>query len=638
MSQAEAHHAPSPFQAAAALGALGIVYGDIGTSPLYALKQAVIAASAGAAAPDAAAVIGAVSVILWSLIVVVSIKYAILIMRADNRGEGGIVAMLALLRARDAKPGTARAVLLIFGLIGAALLYGDGAITPAISVLSAVEGLKVDAPSLTPLVLPITIVVLVALFMVQHRGTGFIGRVFGPIMLLWFAVLGILGLYGIARSPAILEAVNPWAALGFMIHAGPGVSFAILGAAFLAVTGGEAMYADMGHFGASSIRVSWFALVLPCLVLNYFGQGGLLLENPGAIDNPFYQLAPGWAHYPLVVFSTAATVIASQAIISGAFSLTQQAIQLGFLPKMRIVHTAAEEIGQIYLPLVNWLLAAATLGAVVAFGSSDALAGAYGIAVSALMGITTVLAALVAIQWGFPPAAVLAVNGLFFIVDLVFFTANSVKLFQGGWFPLLLALIVAFLMLTWRRGGTILEAKRAEMREPESKLLAACGGDAYGGKLLRLPTTAAYLSAGSVGLPLPLSHFVRTNRAVQQRVLIVSAVTSDRPRVPLEKRVEVIPVGHGIDRLILTYGFDEAPSVPAGVALALEQKLLGDVDPDTVTYIIGRETVIPTRRDVGLMHWRKVLFAFLARNSERTAVYFGVPTAHAVELGLEIEL
>ncbi len=638
MSEAEAHHVPNHFQAAAALGALGIVYGDIGTSPLYALKQAVIAASAGAAAPDAAAVIGAVSVILWSLIVVVSIKYAILIMRADNRGEGGIVAMLALLHARDAKPGTTRAVLLIFGLVGAALLYGDGAITPAISVLSAVEGLKVDAPSLTPLVLPITIAVLVALFLVQHRGTGFIGRVFGPIMLLWFAVLGILGLYGIARSPAILEAVNPWAALGFMIHAGPGISFAILGAAFLAVTGGEAMYADMGHFGAASIRISWFAVVLPCLVLNYFGQGGLLLENPGAIDNPFYQLAPGWAHYPLVVFSTAATVIASQAIISGAFSLTQQAIQLGFLPKMHLVHTAAEEIGQIYLPLVNWLLAAATLGAVVAFGSSDALAGAYGIAVSALMAITTVLAALVAIQWGFPPAAVLAVNGVFFVVDLVFFAANSAKLFQGGWFPLLLALIVAFLMLTWRRGGMILEAKRAEMREPESKLVAACGGDAYGGKLLRLPTTAAYLSAGSVGLPLPLSHFVRTNRAVQQRVLIVSAVTSDRPRVLAEKRAQVIPVGQGIDRLILTYGFDEAPSVPAGVALALEQKLLGDVDPDTVTYIIGRETVIPTRRDVGLMRWRKVLFAFLARNSERTAVYFGVPTAQAVELGLEIEL
>ena len=361
MSDAEIQKAPPRFSAAASIGALGIVYGDIGTSPLYALKEAVKAAAAGGS-PDAAAVIGAVSVILWSLIVVVSLKYAVLILRADNRGEGGIVAMLALLRAREAQPGTARGILLIFGLIGAALLYGDGAITPAISVLSAVEGLKVDAPSLTPLVLPITVVVLVALFLVQHRGTAFIGRVFGPIMVCWFLALGVLGFLGIVRAPAILQAINPWAALGFMIHAGPGISFAILGAAFLAVTGGEAMYADMGHFGRSSIRQSWFAIVLPCLVLNYLGQGGLLLADPTAIENPFYQLSPDWLHYPLVVFATAATVIASQAIISGAFSLTQQAIQLGFLPKMHVTHTAPNEIGQIYLPLVNWLLAAATLG------------------------------------------------------------------------------------------------------------------------------------------------------------------------------------------------------------------------------------------------------------------------------------
>lgn len=632
MSDADIHQAPPRFSAAASIGALGIVYGDIGTSPLYALKEAVKAASEGAS-PDSAAVIGAVSVILWSLIVVVSLKYAVLILRADNRGEGGIVAMLALLRAREAQPGTARGVLLVFGLIGAALLYGDGAITPAISVLSAVEGLKVDAPSLSRFVLPITVVVLVALFLVQHRGTAFIGRVFGPIMVCWFLALGILGLLGIIRSPAILQAVNPWAALGFMIHAGPGVSFAMLGAAFLAVTGGEAMYADMGHFGRSSIRQSWFAIVLPCLVLNYFGQGGLLLAEPTAIENPFYQLSPDWLHYPLVIFATAATVIASQAIISGAFSLTQQAIQLGFLPKMHVDHTAPNEIGQIYLPLVNWLLAAATLGAVVGFGSSDALAGAYGIAVSALMAITTVLAALVAVQWGFPLVAVVALNGVFFVVDLVFFAANSVKLLEGGWFPLTLALIVAFLMLTWRRGTMILESKRTEMREPEAQLLAACAA-----KLLRLPTTAAYLSAGVSGLPLPLSHFVRTNKALQERVLIVSAMTSERPRVSDEKRAKVVPVGSGIDRLILTYGFDEAPSVPGGLALALERKLISDIDPEAITYIIGRETVIPTTRIVGLMHWRKALFAFLARNSERTAVYFGVPTAQAVELGLEIEL
>ena len=640
MSADNAQHAPNSFQVAAALGALGIFYGDIGTSPLYALKEAVKAAMADAALPDPSAVVGAVSVILWSLIVVVSIKYAILIMRADNRGEGGIVAMLALLRSREAKPGTWRAVILVFGLVGAALLYGDGAITPAISVLSAVEGLKVAAPALTPFVLPITVVILIALFLAQRIGTASIGRIFGPIMLVWFAVLALLGVYGIVKAPQILAAVSPWAALGFMIHVGPGVSFAILGAAFLAVTGGEAMYADMGHFGASSIRASWFAIVLPCLVLNYFGQGGLLLAEPASIDNPFYQLAPGWLHYPLVVFATAATVIASQAIISGAFSLTQQAIQLGFLPKMHIVHTAADEIGQIYLPLVNWLLAAATLGAVLTFGSSDALAGAYGIAVSALMAITTVLAALVAIQWGFPPAAVLALNGVFFVVDLVFFAANATKLLEGGWFPLMLALVVAFLMLTWRRGNHLLERQRTDMREPESKLVAACGGNLAGvpGKLLRLPTSAAYLTAGTSGLPLPLSQFVRTNRAVQRRVLLISAVTSERPRVAVEDRAEVIPIGEGIDRLILTYGLNEAPKIPEGIALAMQRGLLTDIDPATLTYIVGRETVIASRRDTGLARWRRVVFAFLARNSERTAVYFGVPSSQAVELGLEIEL
>ena len=620
MTDDDSEHAPHPFRAAAAVGALGIVYGDIGTSPLYALKEAVKAAMNGAALPASAAVTGAVSVILWSLVLVVSLKYALLIMRADNRGEGGVVAMLALLRAREAKPGTLRALLLVVGLIGAALLYGDGAITPAISVLSAVEGLKVDAPSLTRFVVPITIVVLIVLFFVQSRGTGFIGRVFGPIMLLWFGSIGLLGAYGIAEQPEILAALNPWAALGFMLHAPASVSFAILGAAFLAVTGGEAMYADMGHFGASSIRVSWFVVVLPCLVLNYFGQGGLLLADPSAIDNPFYQLAPGWAHIPLVLFATAATVIASQAIISGAFSLTQQSIQLGFLPRMHIAHTASDEIGQIYIPLVNWLLAAATLGAVLGFGSSDALAGAYGIAVSALMAITTVLAAMVAIQWGYPPLAVYGLNGFFFAIDLVFFGANATKLFEGGWFPLLLALTVAFLMLTWRRGTGLLEATKANLREPEEHLLATCAG-----KLIRLPGTAAYLSAGTSGLPLPLSEFVRTNHALQERVVIVSVVSLERPSVGPEHRAQVVDVGAGISRLILRYGFDEAPSVPAGVKHAAELGLLPGIDPEDVTYFVGRETIIPIDETRGFQNWRKTLFAFLKRNSERTAAYFGVP-------------
>ena len=435
MTVAATSHAPSPhpLPLAATLGALGVVYGDIGTSPLYALKEAARAAAHGSVVTPAA-VYGVVSLILWALVLIISIKYALLILRADNRGEGGIVALLALLHARNARPGTWRARLLIVGLVGAALLYGDGAITPAISVLSAIEGLKVDAPSLAPAVVPITVVILVALFAMQKRGTGFIGRIFGPVMLGWFIVLAALGIHGIVKHPAVLAALSPLYAVNFLIHENFHISFAILGAAFLAVTGGEAMYADMGHFGRLPIRLAWFTICLPALVLNYFGQAALLVDDPSAVDNPFFQLAPDWLHYPLVALSAIATVIASQAIISGVFSLTQQSIQLGFLPRMHIEHTTSDAIGQIYVPLVNWLLAATTLGAVLGFGTSDALAGAYGIAVSLLMAITTLLAALVAIQWGYSPWLVVAVNGFFFVIDVIFFAANSVKLQKADGF------------------------------------------------------------------------------------------------------------------------------------------------------------------------------------------------------------
>jgi KUP system potassium uptake protein len=428
---------------ASSLGALGVVFGDIGTSPLYALREAVKAASVNGV-PSAQAVTSVVSLIMWSLILIISLKYAILIMRADNRGEGGIVALLAILRTRYARARTWRGAVLVIGLLGAALLYGDGAITPAISVLSALEGLKVDAPALAPVVVPTTLVVLIALFAVQRRGTDFIGGIFGPIMLAWFAVIAILGVRGIMLAPEILAALNPLYAIDLVLHASPLIAFAVLGATFLAVTGGEALYADMGHFGRFPIRLAWFAVVLPALALNYFGQGALLLVAPQALENPFYQLAPGWFHYILVAFATVATVIASQAIISGAYSLTQQSIQLGFLPRLHVLHTAAHERGQIYVPIVNWTLAVATLAAVVGFGSSDNLAGAYGIAVSALMAITTFLAALVAIQWGFNPVLVLAVNGAFLLIDLVFFAANSMKLLEGGWFPLLITAAIAF--------------------------------------------------------------------------------------------------------------------------------------------------------------------------------------------------
>ena len=618
---------------AAPLSALGIVYGDIGTSPLYALKEAVKAAANGAPlASDA--VIGAVSVILWSLIFIVSLKYAILILRADNRGEGGIVAMLALLRAREAAPRTPRAALLVVGLIGAALLYGDGAITPAVSVLSAVEGLKVDAPSLEHYIVPITIVVLIGLFAVQRHGTSSIGRIFGPVMLCWFAVIAILGVKGILEAPAILAAVNPFRALEYMLQAGWGVSFAILGAAFLAVTGGEAMYADMGHFGRGPIRLAWFAVVLPALILNYFGQGGHLLADPHAIENPFYQLAPDWIHYPLVVFATAATVIASQAIISGAFSLTQQAIQLGFLPRMHVKHTAAHEIGQIYIPFVNTLLAIGTITAVLVFRSSDALAGAYGIAVSALMIITTILAALIARQWGYNLYAVLAVNGAFFIIDLVFFSANSVKLFEGGWFPLILAALVAFIMLTWRRGEQIVEEMRAELRHPEDEMRVKIADPA----LIRLPGAAAFLTSATTGMPLAMANFLRHNHALHERVLLVTVLSSERPTVRDEMRTEVFDLGSGVSRVVLSYGFTEQPDVPDAIRTAVADGKLGGFDADGVSYIVGRETIIPSAHPTAMAHWREVLFVFVQHNSERSAVWFRVPTRQAVEIGTEIEI
>nr|WP_245931026.1 KUP/HAK/KT family potassium transporter [Methylobacterium radiodurans] len=616
------------------LGALGVVYGDIGTSPLYAFKEAVRAANPGAHSADPAAVTGAVSLILWALILIVSIKYAVLILRADNNGEGGIVAMLALLGARHAKPGSWQALLLVIGLVGAALLYGDGAITPAISVLSAVEGLKVDAPALGRFVVPITLAILVALFLVQSKGVAFIGRMFGPVMLVWFCVLVLLGLGGIWHRPEILAAANPLKAVEFMGHAGWGVSFAMLGAAFLAVTGGEAMYADLGHFGAGPIRISWFALVLPALVINYLGQGAGLLLEPDAIENPFYRLAPDWAHYPLIGLATLATVIASQAIISGVFSLTQQSIQLGFLPAMRIVQTASDERGQIYVPAVNWLLAAATLTAVVVFETSDALAGAYGIAVSLLMAITTILAALIAHRWGYALPAILAVNGFFLLIDLVFLSANSVKLFEGGWFPLVLAGFVALMMLTWRRGNQLIEEARAAMRQPESAFLA----NMQHRDIVRLPGTGAFLSAATHGIPLHLSRFVERSHALHRRVVIVTALYEETPTVPEAERAHATLLAPDFYRLTLRYGFMEDASIPEGLRCAVEHRHLPAAILDDMTVFIGHETVIPKSDDRGMMPWRENLFAFMQRNAERTGAYFCVPTRQVVEVGTEIEI
>ena len=614
----------------AVLTALGVVYGDIGTSTLYGLKQAVQAG--GAPVPDT--VMGIVSLILWSLLLIVGLKYAILILRADNHGEGGIVALLALLDARHAPRGSWRTSLLIVGLIGAALLYGDGVITPAISVLSAVEGLKIDAPALAPMVVPITTGILVGLFLVQRKGTEFVGSIFGPVMLVWFVAIGLLGLLGIMRNPGILAAISPHYAVAYLVHAGPGIAFAVLGAAFLALTGAEAMYADMGHFGRLPIQLGWFAIVLPALMLNYFGQGGLLLATPEAAENPFYLLAPRWAHYPMVAFATIATVIASQSIISGAYSLTQQAMQLGFLPRMRVRHTASHEKGQIYIPVVNWLLAVGTLAAVLVFGSSDALGGAYGIAVSMLMAVTTVLAALVALKWGYNPLMVAAVNGFFLVIELIFVAANLTKLVEGGWFPLLLASIIAFVMLTWRAGWQLLEHERSKLRQREDEFIAWV----LDNPPIRLPGAAAIFTAASTGIPLGLTHHLRHNRVLHERVLLIASTSVDAPRVAPEQRIRLVPVGAGITRVLFHFGFMETPNMMEGLKLACHQQELRGIDPHNITYYFRRVMVIPTDKASGMAVWRKSLFAAMHLNANLPAAYFGVPPSQVVEVGVEVEI
>jgi KUP system potassium uptake protein len=621
---------PRKQSAVVVLTALGVVYGDIGTSTLYGLKQAVDAS--GGPAPEA--VMGIVSLIFWAILLIVGLKYAILILRADNHGEGGIVALLALLDARHAPRGSPRASLLIVGLIGAALLYGDGVITPAISVLSAIEGLKIDAPALSSAVVPITIVILVGLFLVQRKGTEFVGNIFGPVMLVWFIAIAVLGLGGILQSPSILAAVSPHHAVLYLSHAGPGIAFAVLGAAFLALTGAEAMYADMGHFGRLPIQLGWFAIVSPALMLNYLGQGGLLLADPHAAENPFYLLAPRWAHYPMIAFATIATVIASQSIISGAYSLTQQAMQLGFLPRMRVLHTASHEKGQIYIPAVNWLLAVGTLAAVLLFGSSDALGGAYGIAVSMLMAVTTVLAALVALKWGYNPLLVAAVNGFFLVIELIFVAANMTKLIEGGWFPLLLACLIAFVMLTWRAGWQLLEQERAKLRQREDEFIEWV----VTSPPIRLPGAAAIFTAATTGIPLGLTHHLRHNRVLHQRVLFIASVSVDEPRVEDADRIKLVPVGAGITRVLFHFGFMETPDIMEGLRLACRLPELQGIDPENITYYFRRVMVIASEKASGMAVWRKSLFAAMHLNANLPAAYFGVPPAQVVEVGLEVEI
>jgi KUP system potassium uptake protein len=610
------------------LTALGVVYGDIGTSPLYALRECFHGAHAVAPTPEN--VLGVLSLILWSLIIVVTLKYHVYVLRADNRGEGGILALMALARS-ERSPHRHEWVIVSLGLFGAALLYGDGIITPAISVLSAIEGLEIAAPALTPFVVPSTIAILIVLFAFQRRGTAGIGSVFGPIILVWFATLAVLGIAGILREPSVLRAINPLYAVDFFLQNGLR-GYLVLGAVFLVSTGGEALYADLGHFGERPIQIDWFSFVFPSLLLNYFGQGALLLASPEAAANPFYLLAPAWALYPLVGLAAMATVIASQAVISGVFSLTRQAVQLGYAPRVRILHTSSREVGQIYLPSVNWGLMVATIGLVLAFRSSSNLAAAYGIAVTTTMIITTLLAHVVARRlWRWSSAAALLVTGGFLIPDLAFFGANMVKVGQGGWVPLMIGGIVFLLFQTWKMGRQDLAHRRRAGLLPVDLFLR----DPSLHKLPRVPGTAVFMTGDPNGIPTALLHNLKHNRVLHDRIALLTVTTDEVPHVDPDDRLRVEPLGQGFHRLTAHYGFMQDPSVPEILEIAQSRGFQTTLTE--TTFFLGRETFVRASQSE-MPGWRRMLFSFLSRNAQGATAFFGIPPNRVVELGEQIEL
>jgi KUP system potassium uptake protein len=613
-----------------AFGTLGVVFGDIGTSPLYAFREAFHENyGLGVTPPN---VLGVLSLIFWALIIVISIKYLTFVLRADNQGEGGIVALTALVspRGQGLLRGRRR-LLVLLGLFGASLLYGDGVITPAISVLAAVEGLEVVTPFFDPYVVPITVAILVGLFALQRRGTGRVGQMFGPITLVWFITLAVLGSVQIARYPAVLAAVSPLHAAHFFLR-NRWQGFLVLGSVFLVVTGGEALYADMGHFGRFPIRLTWFTIVLPSLLLNYFGQGALIIHRPAAITQPFFELAPGWAMLPLVVLATAATVIASQAVISGTFSLTRQAVQLGYLPRVAVDHTSAREIGQIYIPAVNWALMLACIALVLGFRSSGGLAAAYGVAVTTDMVFTTLLFTAVALtrwKWGWGPALGLALG--FIAVDLAFWGANLTKIPAGGWFPLLIAAGVFTMMTTWKRGREILRERLTAMLLPFDHFVRDLAAD----RITRVPGTAVFMSSKPGATPLALLHNLKHNKVLHERVVLLSVETEGVPYVPRAQRTELEQLDNGFNRLILHYGFMEDPDVPRGLALARRDGL--EFHPMETSYFLGRERFIVTDRP-GMAHWREHLFALMSRNARNATDFFRLPPNRVVELGAQLEI
>ncbi|AVD82029.1 potassium transporter Kup [Pseudomonas sp. SWI6] len=611
------------------VAAVGVVYGDIGTSPLYTLKEVF---SGGYGVPvNHDGVLGILSLILWSLLWVVSFKYVMFILRADNQGEGGTMALTALARRATAAYPRLRTLMVVSGLIGASLFYGDSMITPAVSVLSAVEGMGLAFEGIDHWVVPISLVVLVALFLVQKHGTDKIGKLFGPIMVTWFVVLGTLGIYGISQSPEVLKAVNPgWAVNFFIVH--PGMGVAILGAVVLALTGAEALYADMGHFGRKPIARAWFALVLPGLVLNYFGQGAILLQNPEAARNPFYLLAPGWALLPLVGLATLATVIASQAVISGAFSLTRQAIQLGYIPRMQIQHTSSHEQGQIYIGAVNWTLMAGVVMLVIGFESSGALAAAYGVAVTGTMLMTTILvSAVMLLLWKWPPVLAVPILLGFLLVDGLFFAANVPKIVQGGAFPVLAGGVLYLLMSTWKRGKQILVDRIDEGGLPLPVFISSIRVQPPH----RVEGTAVFLTARPDAVPHALLHNMLHNQVLHSQVVLLTVVSEDRPRVPEQERFEVEAYGDGFFRVLLHFGFMDEPDVPEALKLCHLDEL--DFSPMRTTYFLSRETVIASRLE-GMSRWRGNLFAFLLKNANGNLRFFNLPLNRVIELGTQVEI
>ena len=615
--------------AALTVAAIGIVYGDIGTSPLYTMKE--IFSKEYGLALNSSNIFGIVSLILWGLTLIVAIKYVTLILRASNRGEGGIMALTALALESVGKSSKWHFTLLVLGLFGAALFYGDGVITPAISVLSAVEGIEVATPAFKPYVVPITVIVLICLYAVQSKGTSGIGKLFGPVTLIWFAVLAIMGIINIAHMPSILGALSPMHAIRFCLE-NKSLAFFALGAVVLALTGAEALYADMGHFGAGPIRLAWFLVVFPALGLNYLGQGALLLANPAAVVNPFYNQLGAWSIYPLVILSTIATVIASQATISGTFSMTKEAISLGFLPRMKIIQTSAKEIGQIYIPTVNWLQLIAVIAAVIGFNSSSNLAAAYGIAVTGTMMVTSLLTFFVIrYGWKYNPILCFGATGFFLMIDFAFFSANALKLFHGGWFPLVLGAIMFTIMLTWKRGRELVFDNLKKHAIPLEEFLESL----FVAAPIRVAGTAIFLRGEADGVPHALLHNLSHNKILHERVIFLTLHNRKIPWVPMTERVKVTDMGNQCFQIDVYYGFKNEPDIPAALSLCEPYGLV--FEPLDTSYFISRQTIISSPGS-GMANWRENLFVGMSRNARDAADYYQIPSNRVIEVGAQVEI